>query len=214
MSVDVDDVWLYELILSYLKKIEEECPILVRESPHFSNGDRKVIVQWISKLVRTFRIGVEAHHLAVLLFDFFIADHQADVQGLYLIGAACFSVACKLWNSKPKLLTLIPVTGKVNDVEVNVPQASKILRLAPFENVMQSCLLKSTEILVLQHFNWNVMKPTEASFLEYYAASCLAIELECVDDVKYANNLAKYYNKWITYFREKVLLGETDFCKK
>lgn len=94
--MEVDDVDLYERVLETLREKELQLPCFMKRSPHFVNGDRRIIVEWIIFVCSELRLALLAEHLAVALFDYFIDCHQADNQGLYLVAAACVSIACEL----------------------------------------------------------------------------------------------------------------------
>ena len=124
-----------------LKKEHVPCMLLVQSISEF---DRATLINRITSLGCQFSLENSTIHLTAFLIDKFLSKKVVGINNLSLVGAACFSLACKYdANSPPKLFDIV----------------------YSMDRTRTQLDLSNMEAVVLNTIDFNLTSPTANTFL-------------------------------------------------
>lgn len=94
-------------------------------------------------------------HLAVYLLDYYMDNHKIAAERLQLVADVCLILACKMEEKEDKIPKITEICGAV--------QKNFDLR----EYI-------SLECMILRFYDWNIILPTTAHFMEYFIAEAIS----------------------------------------
>ncbi|CAO2642599.1 Cyclin-J-like protein [Lemmus lemmus] len=136
-----------------LREKELKLPTFRAHSPLLKS--RRFFVDVLTLLSRHCHLCPSARHLAIYLLDHFMDQYNITTsKQLYTVAVSCLLLASKFEDREDR----VPKLEQINN--------TRILSSQNF------CLTKkellTTELLLLEAFNWDLCLPTPAHFLDYY----------------------------------------------
>ncbi|NXI49568.1 CCNJL protein, partial [Chloroceryle aenea] len=136
---------------------ELKLPVYKARSPQL--GMRRYFIDLLTVFSNRCSLCPTARHLAIYLLDLFMDCYDISVKQLHIISFACLLLASKFEEKEDKVPKLEHLNNLAYTCNVNVVLNKKdLLRM---------------EMLLLEHFNWNLCLPTPAHYIDYYL--CMSI---------------------------------------
>lgn len=110
---------------------------------------REVMVNFIRSLGEYEGLRRTTIHLAIYMLDAFMDNHNISDNRLNLVALTCVLLAAKIEENEPS----VPSLSKLNELVQNQ------YPIADFSVL---------EVLLLKFFNWNLIIPTAATFVEFW----------------------------------------------
>uniref|UniRef100_A0A1Q3EW39 Putative cyclin b n=1 Tax=Culex tarsalis TaxID=7177 RepID=A0A1Q3EW39_CULTA len=110
---------------------------------------REVMVNFIRSVGEYEQLRRTTIHLAIYMLDAFMDNHNISDNRLNLVALTCVLLAAKIEENEP-----------------NVPSLSKLNELV--QNQYPIADFSVLEVLLLKFFNWNLIIPTAATFVEFW----------------------------------------------
>lgn len=139
------DEYAHDIIKYMLNRQKKfrPCPNAFTRQAQVTEEMRSILVDWISDVVKEYRIQRETFHLAIMLIDRVVSCLNVDKVQFQLVGTAALMIAAKYEEIFPPEITEYAV---ITDMTYKVPE---ILRMERF---------------LLMKFNYIVSLPTSAWF--------------------------------------------------
>lgn len=125
------------------------------QSPEVSH--REHLINCIRFIAEGEGLGRTSVHLAVYLLDFYMDNHQIVVERLELVAVVCLILACKMEEKEDKIPKITEINGSI-------------------QNTFDLKEYISLECMILSFYNWNIILPTTAHFIEYFIAEAISEE--------------------------------------
>ncbi|XP_050742080.1 cyclin-J-like protein isoform X2 [Drosophila biarmipes] len=140
--------------------------------------DRPKLLQFLQLMVRTHKLSRCALHLAVYYLDRFLDYYRVRPDKLFLVSITCLHLAAQIENTD----AFIPRFSELNQLVRNVYTISEY---------------KVVERKLLCFLNFELVRPTTASFVELFACSFLtrsdfAAYIEMLDECERDHNIQPY----------------------
>lgn len=116
---------------------------------------REHLVNCIKFIAENEGLGRTSVHLAVYLLDFYMDNHKIAVERLELVAVVCLILACKMEEKEDKIPKITEISGSI-------------------QNSFDLKEYISLECMILTFYNWNIILPTTAHFIEYFIAEAIA----------------------------------------
>ncbi|KAH8307268.1 hypothetical protein KR044_008694, partial [Drosophila immigrans] len=159
--------WASDYALDIFKTLKES---ELRRRPIFflstQVDHRPQLIQLCQLITRTFKLSRCALHLSIYYLDRFIDAYTIRVDKLQLVALTCLHIAAQIENRD----ALVPRYSEMNRIVCN--------SYTPFE-------YKAMERKMLTFFDFQLMRPTTASFVEMLSCKFLTLS----DYVAYIKNL-------------------------
>lgn len=110
---------------------------------------REVMVNFIRSVGEYEKLRRTTIHLAIYMLDAFMDNHNISDNRLNLVALTCILLAAKIEENEP-----------------SVPSLSKLNQLV--QNQYPVADFTVLEVLLLKFFNWNLIIPTAATFVEFW----------------------------------------------
>lgn len=110
---------------------------------------REVMINFIRSLGEYEHLRRTTIHLAIYMLDAFMDNHNISDNRLNLVALTCVLLAAKIEENEPS----VPSLSKLNELVQNQYPVSDFTVL---------------EVLLLKFFNWNLIIPTAATFVEFW----------------------------------------------
>ena len=169
-------------ILAVLRKKELTLPQYKASSPQLAV--RRYLVDWLAIIFEKIGSSYGILHLSVTLMDYFMDNHDIPEPQLHLVALTCFLLAAKF-----------------DEIENRIPTIEQLNFFV--HNSFERSEFHAMELLLLDHFSWNVDLPTAASFVDMFLVHSV------LDDDSHSgrplNNCTKarvYVKKYVHYFLE------------
>lgn len=118
---------------------------------------REHLLNCITFIAESESLGRTSVHLAVYLLDFYMDNHQIAVERLELVAVVCLILACKMEEKEDKIPKITEINGSIRST-FNLKEYI------------------SLECMILTFYNWNIILPTTAHFIEYFIAEAVSID--------------------------------------
>ncbi|EDV96182.1 cyclin-J [Drosophila grimshawi] len=118
---------------------------------------RPMLIQLCQRIARSFQLGRCAHHLAINYLDRFLDFYTIRSDKLQLIALTCMHIA-----------------AQIEHTDANVPRYSEMDRL--IQSGYTALEFKTVERKLLTFFDFKLIHPTVASFVEMFAYHLITIE--------------------------------------
>lgn len=145
---------------------------------------RRYLVDWLAIIFEKIGSSYGILHLSVALMDYFMDNHDIPEPQLHLVALTCFLLAAKF-----------------DEIENRIPTIEQLNSFV--HNSFDRSEFHAMELLLLDHFSWNVDLPTSASFVDMFLVHSV------LNDDNHSgrplNNCAKarvYVKKYVHYFLE------------
>ncbi|XP_055373528.1 cyclin-J [Condylostylus longicornis] len=151
---NVNFIWCSEYsneIIETLKEVEKKRKIINYDSTQ--KQFRTSLVQVIKYSAEILTLGRTTVHLAVYLLDVFMDT--------------CFIPETKL---NVVALTCLLLASKVEERDSNVPKLDRLRKICRSNSIKE---FKNVEVKLLQFFEWYLLFPSAATYLEYYVSNFL-----------------------------------------
>lgn len=125
------------------------------QSPEVNH--REHLVNCIKFIAEREGLGRTSVHLAVYLLDFYMDNHRIAVERLELVAVVCLILACKMEEKEDKVPKITEINGSI-------------------QNSFDLKEYVSLECMILTFYNWNIILPTAAHFIEYFIAEAISEE--------------------------------------
>lgn len=136
-----------------LREKELKLPAFHTHSPLLKS--RRFFVDVLTLLSSHCQLCPAARHLAIYLLDHFLDRYNVPTtKQLYAVAISCLLLASKFEDREDH----VPKLEQINSAQILSSQNFTLTRQE----------LLSTELLLLEAFNWNLCLPTPAHFLDYY----------------------------------------------
>lgn len=123
------------------------------QSPEVNH--REHLVNCIKFIAESESLGRPSVHLAVYLLDFYMDNHKIAVERLELVAVVCLILACKIEEKEDKIPKITEISGSI-------------------QNIFHLNEYVSLECMILTFYNWNIMIPTTAHFIDYFIAKAIS----------------------------------------
>lgn len=110
---------------------------------------REVMVNFMRGVGECESLRRSTVHLAIYLLDAFMDNHSINDNRLNLVALSCLLLAAKMEENEPN----VPTLASMNELVRNQYPSSDFTLL---------------EVLLLKYFDWNLIIPTTASFVEFW----------------------------------------------
>ncbi|XP_039429827.1 cyclin-J [Culex pipiens pallens] len=138
----------YSEDIIYILQDAELCRLTMRyTSPQLRY--REVMVNFIRSVGEYEQLRRTTIHLAVYMLDAFMDNHNISDNRLNLVALTCVLLAAKIEENEPS----VPSLSKLNELVQNQYPIADFTVL---------------EVLLLKFFNWNLIIPTTATFVEFW----------------------------------------------
>lgn len=138
----------YDEDILWILQESELCRLTMRyTSPQLRY--REVMVNFIRSVGEYEHLRRTTIHLAIYMLDAFMDNHNISDNRLNLVALTCILLASKIEENEP-----------------NVPSLSKLNELV--QNQYPIADFTVLEVLLLKFFNWHLIIPTLATFVEYW----------------------------------------------
>lgn len=127
---------------------------------------REVMVNFIRSVGEYEQLRRTTIHLAVYMLDAFMDNHNISDNRLNLVALTCVLLAAKIEENEPS----VPSLSKLNELVQNQYPIADFTVL---------------EVLLLKFFNWNLIIPTTATFVEFWL-------LYIVDSADFGGTLSEF----------------------
>ncbi|XP_078241966.1 cyclin-J-like protein [Pogona vitticeps] len=170
-----------------LRQKELKLPVYKACSPQIET--RRYFADLLTKLSNRCHLCPTARHLAVYLLDLFMDHFEVEFKELYVASITCLLLASKFEEKEGKVPKREPLNNFIDMCHINLELTKKDL-------------LKM-ELLLLEHFNWNLCLPTPAHYIDYYLfASVTENDLHCGWPVTFVATAKAFMEKYAHYFLE------------
>ncbi|XP_054713070.1 cyclin-J-like isoform X2 [Uloborus diversus] len=180
------DWWVQEYaqdIHKHLRSKEKKRFLFRGKSPQLHM--RKCLVEWLELICDKLEFCTPVLHLALYLLDIFMDNHTIHYDHLQMVALGCLTVAVKLEEND----ALIP---KNSDLNALVGNKYKLIEFVQME------------VSILTFFNWDILFPTAAHFVDYYIMYAVSPFDASNDDGNWSNlkRMEVVMKKYVRYFLE------------
>ncbi|XP_017071482.1 cyclin-J [Drosophila eugracilis] len=171
--------WLCDYARDIFQTMREQ---ELRRLPMFflspQSGERHKMLQLLQLAARTHKLSRCALHLAVYYMDRFVDHYKIRSDKLFLVAITCLHIAAQIENT-----------------EAFIPRYSDMNRLV--RNAYTAFEYKAVERKMLCFLNFELLRPTTASFVELFACSFLtrsdfAAYIDMLDECERHQNIQLY----------------------
>uniref|UniRef100_A0A8D0BC51 Cyclin-J-like protein n=1 Tax=Salvator merianae TaxID=96440 RepID=A0A8D0BC51_SALMN len=173
-----------------LRLKELKLPTYKAHSPQI--GMRRYFADLLAVVSNHFQLCPTARHLAVYLLDLFMDRYDVSLKQLYVASVACLLLASKFEEKEDKVPKLDQLNSFAYMCRLNLTLSRKEL--------------VKMELLLLEHFDWNLCLPTPAHYTDYYLfASVSERDLHSGWPVTSITEVRYFMEKYCHYFLEVSL---------
>lgn len=165
---------------------KQKCRLTYRNSsPQIAY--RPVLVDWLSYTCEKMEFSKTVQHLAMYMLDIFMDNHDILIDYLKLVALCCLIIAVKLEEND----NAFPVFSELSVFLDSHHRLTEYVQM---------------EVSILRFFNWNLLVPTVAHFVEYYALHAIcSSDYHAGQPLRSVKQAKNYLRGYLDYFLEVCL---------